>query len=74
MLSYVLGINLMAAKFVPILLNGYCAGAATITISYDPYLLKRVISGNESWVYGYNVKSKASVFSGLGTFRHVFFS
>ena len=30
------------------------------TFNDDPDLLKKVITGNESWVYGYAIKTKSS--------------
>ena len=54
------------AKFVPKLLN-YDQKTSRMTIAQemlndvndDPDLLKKVITGDESWVYGYDVETKA---------------
>ena len=56
----------VAAKFVPKLLN-FDQKIRRMTIAQemlndvndDPDLLKRVITGDESWVYGYDVETKA---------------
>ena len=29
------------------------------TINVDPDLLKKVLNGNKSWVYGYDIETKA---------------
>ncbi|UYV72043.1 hypothetical protein LAZ67_9001628 [Cordylochernes scorpioides] len=56
----------VAAKFVPKLLN--CdqkqhrmniANEMLDSVRDDPNLLQRVITGDEAWVYGYDVKTKA---------------
>ncbi|UYV60632.1 hypothetical protein LAZ67_1001722 [Cordylochernes scorpioides] len=60
------GMRRVAAKFVPKLLN--CdqkqhrmniANEMLDSVRDDPNLLKRVITGDEAWVYGYDVKTKA---------------
>ena len=55
-----------AAKIVPKLLNFKqkqshidIAQEMLTTFSDDPYLLIKVIAGNESWVYGYDIETKA---------------
>ncbi|XP_029673845.1 protein GVQW3-like [Formica exsecta] len=64
--SDVLGLRCVAAKFVPKLLNfdqKQCrmgiAQELLNEVNDDPELLKRVITGDETWVYGYNVETKA---------------
>ncbi|UYV63726.1 hypothetical protein LAZ67_2005445, partial [Cordylochernes scorpioides] len=61
-----LGMRRIAAKFVPKLLN--CdqkqhrmniANEMLDSVGDDPNLLQRVITGDEAWVYGYNVETKA---------------
>ncbi|UYV63819.1 K02A2.6-like, partial [Cordylochernes scorpioides] len=61
-----LGMRLVAAKFVPKLLN--CdqkqhrmniANEMLDSVRDDPNLLQRVITGDEAWVYGYDVETKA---------------
>ncbi|UYV84446.1 hypothetical protein LAZ67_X002198 [Cordylochernes scorpioides] len=61
-----LGIRRVAAKFVPKLLN--CdqkqhrmniANEMLDSVRDDPNLLQRVITGDEAWVYGYDVETKA---------------
>ena len=62
----ILGLKRVAAKFVPKLLN-FDQNTRRMTIAQeklndvndDPDLLKRAITGDESWVYGYGVKTKA---------------
>ena len=62
----ILGLKRVAAKFVPKLLN-FDQKTRRMTIAQemlndvngDPDLLKKVITGDESWVYGYDVKTKA---------------
>ena len=56
----------MAAKFVPKLLNFdqktrrmIIAQEMLNDVNDDPDLLKKVITGGESWVYGYDVETKA---------------
>ena len=52
----------VAAKFVPKLLNfnqKHIAEEILDSVRYDPYLLQRVITGDASWVYGYDVETKA---------------
>ncbi|UYV63026.1 hypothetical protein LAZ67_2002885 [Cordylochernes scorpioides] len=60
-----LGIRRVAAKFVPKLLN--CdqkqhhmniANEMLDSVRDDPNLLQRVITGDEAWVYGYDVETK----------------
>ncbi|XP_025271347.1 protein GVQW3 [Camponotus floridanus] len=62
----VLGMQRVAAKFVPKLLNFDqkqrrvdIAQELLNAVNDDPDLLKRVITGDESWVYGYDVEIKA---------------
>ncbi|UYV76739.1 hypothetical protein LAZ67_14001920 [Cordylochernes scorpioides] len=61
-----LGMRRVAAKFVPKLLN--CdqkqhrmniANEMLDSVRDDPILLQRVITGDEAWVYGYDVETKA---------------
>ncbi|UYV84537.1 hypothetical protein LAZ67_X002498 [Cordylochernes scorpioides] len=61
-----LGMRRVAAKFVPKLLN--CAqkqhrmnisNEILDSVRHDPNLLQRVITGDEAWVYGYDVETKA---------------
>ncbi|UYV71996.1 hypothetical protein LAZ67_9001510 [Cordylochernes scorpioides] len=61
-----LGMRRVAAKFVPKLLN--CdqkqhrmniANEMLNSVRDDPNLLQRVITGDEAWVYGYDVETKA---------------
>ncbi|UYV72610.1 hypothetical protein LAZ67_10000046, partial [Cordylochernes scorpioides] len=61
-----LGMRRVAAKFVPKLLN--CdqkqhrmniANEMLDSVRDDPNLLQRVITGDEAWVYGYDVETKA---------------
>ena len=62
----ILGLRRVAAKFVPKLLN-FDQKTRRMTIAQgmfndvndDPDLLKKVITGNESWLYGYDVETKA---------------
>ena len=64
--SDILGLKRVAAKFVPKLLN-FDQKTLRITISQemlnavsdDIDLLKSVITGDESWIYGYEVETKA---------------
>ena len=64
--SDILGLKRVAAKFVPKLLN-FDQKARRMTIAQeifnddndDPDLLKKVITGDESWVYSYDVETKA---------------
>ena len=58
--------NTAAAKIFPKLQNfeqkQWCLDIAQemlTTFNDDPDLLKRVITGDESWVYGYDIKTKA---------------
>ncbi|UYV78080.1 hypothetical protein LAZ67_16000042 [Cordylochernes scorpioides] len=62
----VLGMRRVAAKFVPKLLN--CdqklhrmniGNELLDSVRDDPNLLQRVITGDEAWVYGYDVETKA---------------
>ncbi|XP_029665557.1 uncharacterized protein LOC115236955 [Formica exsecta] len=64
--SDVLGLRRVAAKFVLKLLNfdqEQCrmdiAQELLNEVNDDPELLKRVITGDETWVYGYDVETKA---------------
>nr|XP_047141521.1 protein GVQW3-like [Hydra vulgaris] len=50
-ISNVLGMRRVSAKFVPKLLN----------FDINPDILKRVITGDESWVYGYDIETKAQL-------------
>ena len=64
--SDILGLKRVAAKFVAKLLN-FDKKTRRMTIAQemlndvndDPDLLKKVITGDESWVYGYDVETKA---------------
>ena len=56
----------VAAKFVPKLLNfqqqkhrATIAEQMLADVADDPDLLKRVITGDETWVYGYDIEMKA---------------
>ena len=64
--SNVLGMKRVAAKFNPKLLNFdqknnhmNIAQELLNDVNDDPDLLKRVITGDETWVYGYDVETKA---------------
>ncbi|XP_033610182.1 uncharacterized protein LOC111871520 isoform X2 [Cryptotermes secundus] len=64
--SNVLGMKRVAAKFVPKLLNFEqkqrrmeVAQESLKEVNDDAELLKRVITGDETWVYGYDVETKA---------------
>ena len=59
---------MILAKFVPKLLNFdqkqhriNIAKKLLDSVGDDPNLLQRVITGDESWVYGYDVETKASI-------------
>lgn len=61
-----LGMSRVAAKFVPKLLNFdqkqhrvNIAQEMLDSVRDDPNVLQRVITGDESWVYGYDVETKA---------------
>ncbi|UYV72599.1 HELQ, partial [Cordylochernes scorpioides] len=61
-----LGMRRVAAKFVPKLLNcdqkQHRMNIANEMLDFvrdDPNLLQRVITGDEAWVYGYDVETKA---------------
>ena len=64
--SDILGLKRVGAKVVPKLLN-FDQKIRRMTIAQemlndvndDPDLFKKVITGDESWVYGYDVKTKA---------------
>ena len=65
-LSDVLGIRRVSAKFVPKLLNFdqkkrrmTIAQEMLNAVNEDPDFLKRAITGDESWVYGYDVETKS---------------
>ena len=71
--SNVLGMKHVVVKFVRKLLNFYQKNRnMSITqdllndVNDDPDLLKRIITGDETWVYGYDVKTKAQ----LSQWRH----
>ena len=56
----------MMLAYVPKLLNFEqkqrrmdIAQETLTTFNDDPDLLKKVITGNESWVYGYDIETKA---------------
>lgn len=64
--SNVLGMKRVAAKFIPKLLNFdqknnrmNIAQELLNDVNDDPSLLERVITGDETWVYGYDVETKA---------------
>jgi len=63
--SDVLGMKRVAAKFVPKLLNfdqkqrRVDIAQELNEVNNDPDLLKTVITGDETWVYGYDVETKA---------------
>ena len=64
--SDILGLKCVAAKFVPKLLNfdqkirrTTIAQEMLNDVNDDSDLLKRVITGEESWVYAYDVENKA---------------
>ncbi|UYV76633.1 hypothetical protein LAZ67_14001537 [Cordylochernes scorpioides] len=61
-----LGMRRVTAKFVPKLLNcdqkQHCMNIANEmldSVRDDPNFLQRVITGDEAWVYGYDVETKA---------------
>ena len=61
----VLGMKRVAAKFVPKLLNFdqkqhrmNIAQELLNEVNDDPELIKRVITGDETWVYGYDIETK----------------
>ena len=61
-----LGMRRVAAKFIPKLLNFEqkqhrinIAQELLDSVRDDPNVLQRVITGDESWVYGYDVETKA---------------
>ena len=61
-----LGIRQVAAKFVPKLLNFdqkqdrmNIAKELLNSVRNDPNLFQRVITGDESWIYGYDLETKA---------------
>ncbi|UYV76625.1 hypothetical protein LAZ67_14001499 [Cordylochernes scorpioides] len=61
-----LGMRRVAAKFIPKFLNcdqkQQCMNIANEMLDFvrdDPNLLQRVITGDEAWVYGYDVETKA---------------
>jgi histone-lysine N-methyltransferase SETMAR len=65
-LTDVLGMTRVSAKFVPKLLNFdqkqrrmNIAQDMLNDVNDDPDLLKRVITGDETWVYGYDIETKA---------------
>ncbi|XP_018360609.1 PREDICTED: putative uncharacterized protein FLJ37770 [Trachymyrmex cornetzi] len=62
----ILGMKRVAAKFIPKILNFQqkqyrveLAKQMLADIANDPELLQRVITGDETWVYGYDVETKA---------------
>ena len=64
--SNVLGMKRVAAKFVPKLLNFEkkqrrmeVAQESLNEVNNDAELLKRIITGDETWVYGYDVETKS---------------
>ena len=64
--SDILGLKRVAAKFVPnLLIFDQKTHRMTIAqemlnhVNDDPDLLRKVITGDESWVYGYDVETKA---------------
>ncbi|XP_060845908.1 protein GVQW3-like [Rhopalosiphum padi] len=64
--SNVLGMKRVAAKFIPKLLNFdqknnrmNIAQELLNDVNDDPSLLERAITGDETWVYGYDVETKA---------------
>jgi histone-lysine N-methyltransferase SETMAR len=65
-LTEYLGMNRVAAKFVPLLLSqerkkfrAEVAQDSLETSDSDPHFLKQVITSNKSWVYGYDPETKA---------------
>ena len=62
MLSNIYGIKRAAAKIIPKLLNfEQKQGRMDIaqeTLNENPDLLKKLITGNESWGYGYDIETK----------------
>ena len=67
----VLGMKRAAAKIVPRLLNFDqkqrsmdIAQEMLTMFNNDPDLLKKVITGDESWVYGYDIETKAQSIQG----------
>ncbi|UYV61327.1 hypothetical protein LAZ67_1004379 [Cordylochernes scorpioides] len=66
-----LGMRRVAAKFVPKLLNCdqkqhrmIIANEMLDSVRDDPNLLQRVITGDEAWVYGYDVEPKLNHLNG----------
>ena len=64
----VLGMKLATAKIVPKLLNFKqkqrrmdITQEMLTTFNDDPDLLKKVITGNKSWVYGYNIETRVQL-------------
>lgn len=64
-ITHELGMRRVAAKMIPKLLNFQqkqyrkeVAQQMLNDVENDPELLKRVITGDESWVYGYDVETK----------------
>lgn len=63
------GSQLLSANFVSKLLNFDLKNRRMSIdqellndINYDPDFLKKVITGDESWVYGYDIETKAQMF------------
>ena len=64
----VLGMKRVAAKFVPKLLNleqkqrrmKVCQDSLN-EVNVDSDLLKRIITGDETWIYGYDVETKVQL-------------
>ena len=64
-ISGILGMRRVSVKFVPKLLNFdqknrrmSIAQELLNDVNDDPDLLKRVITGDESWVYSYDIETK----------------
>ena len=63
--TIVLGMKHAVEKIVPKLLNfkqkesSMDIAQAMLTYNDDPDLLKKVVTGDESWLYEYDIKTKA---------------
>ena len=55
----VLGMKRVAAKIVPKLLNFEQKQEMLTTFKDDPDLIKKFITGDESWIYGYDIETKS---------------
>lgn len=73
-LSNILGMKQVAEKFIPKLPNFdqknnrmNVAQERLNDVNHDPSLLERVITGDETWVYGYDVETKVQ----SSTWKHL---